>query len=103
MRAAEIDQQFEHGRAGLLVEIAGGLVGEQNRRAVHERAGDGHALLLAAAQRRRAIVQPRAKPDLLQEIDGALAALARRVVSVAKKAGSSTLSSAVSDGIRLKP
>ena len=32
------------------VEIAGRLVGEQHRRLVGERAGDGHALLLAAGK-----------------------------------------------------
>jgi hypothetical protein len=33
-----------------MVEIAGGLVGKQQRRARGERAGDGHALLFAARQ-----------------------------------------------------
>ena len=36
--------------AGLRVEVAGRLVGEQDRRVVHERARDGHALALAARQ-----------------------------------------------------
>ena len=40
---------------GGLVEIAGGLVGEDQRRAVGERAGDGDALLLAARKLARAV------------------------------------------------
>ena len=31
VRAAHVEQQVEHGGAGLVVEIAGGLVGEQDR------------------------------------------------------------------------
>ena len=40
-----VDRVGVHG-----VEVAGGLVGEHQRRAVHERAGDGHALLLTARE-----------------------------------------------------
>ena len=36
--------------AGLGVEVAGGLVGEDDGRAVDERAGDGDALALAAGE-----------------------------------------------------
>ena len=32
------------------VQVAGRLVGQHERRAVHERAGDGHALLLPAGE-----------------------------------------------------
>ena len=39
------------------VEVAGGLVGEDERRVGHERAGDGHALLLAAGQLGRLVVE----------------------------------------------
>ena len=40
--------------AGLRVEVAGGLVGEQDRRIVHQRARDGDALALAAGELVRA-------------------------------------------------
>src|SRR5579863_202874 len=36
--------------AGLRIEIAGGLVGEEDRRIVDERASDGHALALSAGK-----------------------------------------------------
>ena len=32
------------------IQVAGGLVGQQNRRMVHNRPRDGHALLLAAGE-----------------------------------------------------
>ena len=44
-------------RAGARVEVAGRLVGEHDRRPADERAGDGHALALAAGQLRRAVVE----------------------------------------------
>jgi hypothetical protein len=37
-------------RAGVVVEVAGRLVGQQQRGPVHQRARDGHALLLAAGE-----------------------------------------------------
>ena len=46
----EAAQELEHLMAGLGVEIAGGLVGEQQLRVVHERAGDRQPLLLAARE-----------------------------------------------------
>ena len=50
-------------RAGRLVEIAGRLVGDQDGRLGHERAGDGDALLLAAGKLRRIVRQPLGEPD----------------------------------------
>src|SRR3712207_4001869 len=41
-------EQRQHGLAGGRVEVAGGLVGQQHRRAGDQGAGDGDALLLAA-------------------------------------------------------
>ncbi len=41
---------------GVRVEVAGRLVGEQDGRIVHQAAGDGDALLLAARQLRRGVV-----------------------------------------------
>ena len=58
----------EDGVGGRLVEIAGGLVGEHQRRLVGERTGDRDTLLLAAGQLRRAVVEPRAKPERGQQL-----------------------------------
>ena len=44
--------------ARLRIEIARGLVGQDHPRAVHERARDGHALLLAARELARKMPQP---------------------------------------------
>ena len=69
-------EQFEHFAAGARVEVAGRLVGEEQRRAVDEAASDGHALLLAAGQLRRVVVHAVAQADALQQGLGPLAGLA---------------------------
>ena len=43
---------------GAAVEVAGGLVGEDDRRLAGQGAGDGDALLLAAAELARAVLEP---------------------------------------------
>ena len=53
-------------QAGLGVEVAGGLVGQENLGGVEQRPGDGHALLLAAGQLSRAVVQPGRQAHLVQ-------------------------------------
>ena len=58
------------------VEVAGRLVGEQQRRAVDQRPGDRDALLLAAGELRRVVVQPVAQADALEQLRGPVAALA---------------------------
>ena len=50
-------------RAGPGVEVAGGLVGEDDRRLAGQGAGHGHALLLAAGELARAVAQPVAEAD----------------------------------------
>ena len=50
-------------RAGRLVEIAGRLVGDQDRRVRRQRAGERDALLLAAGELRRIVVEPLGEPD----------------------------------------
>ncbi len=52
--------------AGAAIEIAGGLVGKQHARAVHERARNRHALLLAAGKLRGVVFASRAESDRLQ-------------------------------------
>jgi hypothetical protein len=44
-------QQSEHGGAGFLVEVPGGLVGEKEGRIVRERPGDRKPLLFTAGER----------------------------------------------------
>ena len=63
------------------VERRGGLVGDQHRRVAGEREGDHHALAHAARELERIVVHPLARardPDLLQQLDRALAGLLRR-------------------------
>ena len=52
--------------AGGAVEVAGGLVGQQDRRAHHQRARDGHALALAARELVGLVVDAAAQVDQLQ-------------------------------------
>ena len=54
------------------VEIARRLVGEQQRRLRDERARDRHALLLAARQLARLVIQPLAEPHALERLRGEL-------------------------------
>ena len=72
--AADQVQEFgEDGVRGILVEIAGRLVGEDQRRLVSQRAGDRDALLLAARQFRRAMIEPVARPSAPSNWSRALA------------------------------
>ena len=48
--AVDIDQEIDDVAAVLTIEIAGWLVGEDNRRVVGERTGDCHALLLTTRE-----------------------------------------------------
>ena len=48
MRAVQIRQNIEDHFAGTKIEIAGGLIGEQDRRAAHQSPGQDDALLLSA-------------------------------------------------------
>ena len=84
--------------AGGLVELAGRLVREQQRRAVGERARDRDALHLAAGQLRRPMIAPCARPDVVEQ----LARAARRSAfdAPASACGSSMFSQAVSIGSR---
>ena len=85
-------------RPVVLVEIAGRLVGDEDRRIGRERAGERNALLLAAGQFGRIVVQPLAKADGGQFALGAR----KRVGAPASSSGTATFSSAVMVGIRWK-
>ena len=62
-RAIDVEQQLDDLLAGLAVEVAGRLVGEQERRIVGQRAGDRDALLLAAGELRRIVMAAVGKAD----------------------------------------
>ena len=86
-------------RAGGLVEIAGRLVGDQDRRVGRQRARQRDALLLAARQLRRIMVAP------LGQADGVELARRRALkasATPASSSGTATFSSAVMVGMRWK-
>ena len=58
------EDQVDHGPAGVAVEIAGGLVGQQQPWPVDQGAGQGHALLLATRQLARIVGHALPEPDL---------------------------------------
>jgi acyl-CoA thioesterase-1 len=63
----EVEQQFDDRLAGMGVEVAGRLVGEQQRWPGHERPRQCHALLLAAGQLPRIVAEPFPQADFLQD------------------------------------
>ena len=63
----QIEQQRGHCGRRRLVEIAGRLVAQHETRLTDERARDRHALLLAAGQLARSMIDPIAEADLLDE------------------------------------
>ena len=89
------EQQFDDRLARGLVEIAGGLVGDQQRRSRRQRAGQRDALLLAARELGRIMA------DALREADGGQfrCARARASRAPASSSGAATFSSAVIVGM----
>ncbi len=73
---AEVAEHLEDAPAGRAVEVAGGLVGEEQRRPGREGAGERHPLLLAARELRRVVVAALGEADLGQQIVGAPAGAA---------------------------
>ena len=65
--ALQAEQQVDHLLAGLAVEIAGRLVGQDDLRAGAQGPGDGDALLLAAGELRREMIGAVRQPDLVQQ------------------------------------
>ena len=62
--------RLEHQDAGVAVERAGGLVAQQHVRALGDGARDGDALLLAARELGREVVDAVAEPDQRQRLGG---------------------------------
>jgi hypothetical protein len=58
LTANQPDEFSEHGVGGMLVEVPGGFVGKHQRRLVGQSASNGDALLLAARELRRAMLEP---------------------------------------------
>ena len=73
--AIQLLKQVHHLDAGPGVEVAGRLVGQQDRRLVDQRPRDGDALLLAARQLVGIVIHALAEPDDLQDFLGPLVAL----------------------------
>jgi len=63
----------ENGVRGVLVEIAGRLVGKHQRRLVRERPGDRNALLLTAGKLGWTVIQPFGQPECAQQLLGPFA------------------------------
>ena len=74
--AVETAKQRDHVLAGAAVEVAGRLVAHEDRRAVDERPGDRHALLLAAGELGGMVVEPVGQADALERLTGTFAPLA---------------------------
>src|SRR4029077_20220044 len=68
-RFVELDEQPQQALAEIGIDIAGGLVGEQELRPRDHRARDRRALLLAAGEDRRQRAHALAEPDPLQQLD----------------------------------
>ena len=84
--------------AGAAVEVAGGLVGEDDLRAAGEGAGHGHALLLATGELAGPVLEAVAEPD---GVDTTRSSHARSGLRPARSIGSVMFSRAVSVGTRL--
>ncbi len=90
------EEQVDDLLAGGLIEIAGRLVRHQNGGIGRQRAGERDALLLAAGQLRRIMMQAIAEADRGQFLRRARAASGLP----ASSSGTATFSSAVMVGIR---
>lgn len=67
----QIEEQFDDGVSGVLIEVACWLIGEKNLGACRKGAGDGNALLLAARKLSRIMIKTVAKADPFQGFGGA--------------------------------
>ncbi len=63
-------QDLHHAAPGLVIQIAGRLVANDELRAVHQRTCDCHALLLPTAKLGRECAQARAEPNCSESFSG---------------------------------
>lgn len=75
MLAVQGKEQIGNFVPGLAIEVAGRFIGKEHVRAPVEGAGQRHALLLAAGELRRKVIEAFAQPQLLQQGFCALAAV----------------------------
>ena len=68
--AVQVAEQLDDLAAGVGVEVAGRLVGEQDARPVDQGPGDGGPLHLAAGQLARLVLEPVAQADALEQLGG---------------------------------
>ena len=98
----QLPHHAQHLADQLDVERRGRLV-EQDQLGLHrQHAGDGHALLLAAGQPLRIVVELMAEPDLGEHLAGQFRLAASRASPRTLRGASATFSSAVRCGNRLK-
>ena len=76
--AMQVLEQFHDGFAVARVQIAGGLVGQQDGGLSAQSAGHRHALLLTAGELRRIVPDAVGHADALQRLHHALLAIRRR-------------------------
>lgn len=65
-------QQFHNALSCCLVEIAGGFIGKENSRFIHESSGQRHALLLTTAELLWQVVQPVSQTHLCKQLSRAV-------------------------------
>ncbi|MOA16086.1 hypothetical protein D3C78_1362800 [compost metagenome] len=75
----QLEQQVADTLAGVAVEVAGRLVGEQHRRFRGKGSGDGHALLLATRQLPWRVAQALTQADPFEQAAGMFAGVAATV------------------------
>jgi hypothetical protein len=83
--AIQFAQQIHDGFAVAGVQIAGGLVREQNRWSASKRPSHSHSLLLTAGKLRWVMLHAMRHADLLQRLLDALLPLARRHTAVRQR------------------
>ena len=74
----QLEEQRRHALRRLAIEVAGRLVAEHQRRLAHQRPRDRHALLLAAGQLRRRMIEPLRQPDAIEQRARAIDVVLRR-------------------------
>ena len=99
--AVQLGEQRQHGGAVGRVEVAGRLIGDDQRRPMDERAGDGGALRLAARHLLGIVGEPVADADAVGQARGR-APPPRATAIPASRQGSAMLSPRVRVGSRLK-
>ena len=95
----QLAQQVEDLFGGAGIQVAGRLVGHDERRIGDDRPGNAHALLLAAGELPGPVADAVGQPDQLQGRRHLLLA-AGRPTAASSNSGSSTFSYAVSTGSR---